>query len=56
MMTMNRSTSDNTSTDTTIGRAVILQSIIRYAAIIVLAWLALNFADTWIMAAIEVAR
>lgn len=54
-MNLHKSTSTDT-TITTIGRAVIVQSIIRYAALILLAWLGLNFADVWIMAAIEVAR
>lgn len=55
MNVFHKSTSTDT-TVTTIGRAVIVQSIIRYGAIILLAWLALNFADAWIMAAIEVAK
>lgn len=31
-------------------------TVFHYIAIILLAWLALNFADAWIMAAIEVAK
>jgi hypothetical protein len=41
---------------TTIGAAVLLQNIVRYAAYVAIAWLALSFADGWVMAWIETAR
>ena len=37
----------------TIGNAVLIQSLIRYAAYVLIAWLILSFADGWIMAAIS---
>lgn len=52
MIRFHKSTTTDTSL-TTRGCAVIIQSVICYAALIVLTWLALKFADAWIMAAID---
>ena len=34
----------------TVGAAIIVQTVIRYAAYLGLAWLALAYADGWVMA------
>jgi len=34
----------------TVGTAIIFQSIIRYAAFIAIAWMALSYLDGWITA------
>lgn len=38
---------------TTIGAAVLVQSLIRYSAFVAITWLILSFADGWISAAIS---
>lgn len=48
---MNRS--ENTSMNTqiqTIGVAILMQNVIKYAAYIATAWLTLSFVDGWVMA------
>ena len=50
---MNRTETKETRMNTeiqTIGGAIIAQTVIRYAAYIALAWLALSYADGWVMA------
>jgi len=48
--------SKSTSTDTsiaTIGAAVLAQTAIRYTALTLMLWLALSYANGWILAALE---
>lgn len=46
---MNRSETTNMSTEIqTVGTAIIFQSVIRYAAFIAIAWLALSYVDGWV--------
>jgi hypothetical protein len=40
----------------TVGMAMIAQTVIRYAAYIAIAWLALSFADGWVQAWIGAAH
>lgn len=52
-MTVSRHTEDSTSMNTninTIGWQILVQSLIRYGAFVVMLWLALTFADGWIAA------
>lgn len=34
----------------TIGGAILIQSVVKYAAYIAIAWLTLSYADGWVMA------
>lgn len=34
----------------TIGGAILIQTVVKYAAYITIAWLALSYADGWVMA------
>lgn len=50
---MHRTTTESTSMNTeiqTVGAAIIAQTVIRYATIFALAWLALSFIDGWVIA------
>ena len=52
-MTVTKNIEEATSVNTeiqSISGAVIAQTIIRYAAYIFIAWLALSFVDGWVMA------
>lgn len=51
--TVNLTKSESTSMNTeiqTVGNAILIQTLIRYAAYIVIAWLPLSFADGWVTA------
>ena len=43
-------TTNMTTNINTVGWAILFQSLIRYGAFIAMAWLALTFADGWVMA------
>jgi hypothetical protein len=49
MHNITESTRMNTEIQT-IGGAMLIQTLIRYAAYIAIAWLALSFIDAWVMA------
>jgi hypothetical protein len=49
---MHRTITETTSMNTeiqTVGLAIIVQTVVRYAALFALAWLALSFVDGWVM-------
>ena len=48
-MTRSESTSMNTEMQT-IGGAILMQNVIKYASYIAIAWLTLSFVDGWVMA------